>query len=77
MKSHFCKVGTIRPNLTKQGIRNSLKNSLDKINDEIKRNIGLETSKWYYLLFNMSSICCWSSLAFNEDACAKSSPEDA
>ena len=52
MKSHFCKVGTIRPNLTKLGIRNSLKNSFEKISVEIKRNIDLdlEHSKWIYLL---------------------------
>jgi len=42
MKSHFCKVGTIRPNLTKLGIRNSLKNSFEKISVEIKRNIDLD-----------------------------------
>jgi|GEM_PF-5457428 len=45
MKSHFCKVGTIRPNLTKLGIRNGLKNGFDKINVEIKRSIDLEISK--------------------------------
>jgi len=45
MNSHFCKVGTVRPNLTKLGIGKALKNSFDKINVERKRNLGLETSK--------------------------------
>jgi len=45
MKSHFCKVGTIRPNLSKLGIGKSLKNSFAKINTERKRDLGLEISK--------------------------------
>ena len=45
MNLHFCKVGTIRPNLSKRGLGNNMRNSSVKIEIVKKDNKNQESTR--------------------------------
>jgi len=45
MNAHFCKVGTIRPNMAKLAREKRMQNSSEKNKIERKRDIDLDLSK--------------------------------
>jgi len=45
MNTHFCKVGTVRPNLAKTGLKNAIKSNSKKLGAGKKGNKNSEETK--------------------------------